>query len=210
MIRPCNTPCQHHHRPGASKFIFLVATSWLALAASASATEVDGVEVVGVDQVDSSDFTWVVTNHDASPIVMVQMPQAFGLIPKSPDGWTEEAMIKSYDPDAKHEPGVVRFRADARSRAIHTGRSLEFRLTMRPLEKYVGKGTVIVMLADGTTIQVPNVACPAEEPWMREYFPGVGMAGLFVVIVLFRWRAGRRKRAAADSDATQAASEGTR
>ncbi|MCB9867342.1 MAG: hypothetical protein H6816_12005 [Phycisphaerales bacterium] len=144
-----------------------------------------------------AEFRWTVTNHSGSNIVMFKAPRFLASITLPPPGWSGEILKGTTDRN-----GEAVFRADSPAAGIWPGRSLSFEVhdlrrmrvgrTKRPLTVEIGR-------ADGTQETVAGVLCPAEESFLAQNIPLIGLASMFGIFLLIQAVRKRRKKAQANA-----------
>ena len=132
-------------------------------------------------------YVWQVINDGSTPVTRIEIPHyhADQFIP--PDGWQPEStfLVNVGVPD---KPGLCKATALSDAAAIQKGRKAEFRMRLSRQRANRGTGTVVVGLADGTTLKVDGVSLPVP-PARYEGLLTVATFGLLILLfVVFRPR----------------------
>jgi len=178
-----------------------LAPAWIAVVA-ASAGSTGPVLAVGNDRVTitggaddtAHNYAWTVTNRHVSPIVQVEFPHYHADTFMVPPGWTQHCTYL-VNVGVEDRPGVCTAAAPAGD-GIAQGESAEFGMRICAAGANVGRGDVTVRFADGSEAVVAGVSLPQASPVSTKYMPLVGLAAIFVLVVVIRER--RRRRSLAD------------
>jgi hypothetical protein len=131
-------------------------------------------------------FIWEITNHGSEPVTYFKAPHAWGYTIDPPPGWKGEIVR---DP----RRGTVECRTEDRIDAVRRGHPRAFKLEVKG-DYRPAPNKVTIGFADGTRIQIPNVACPARYSFLRDHFPAVGLGGMFALFILIRTVRARKKK----------------
>lgn len=194
------------HRRHRSRSVRIgVVASLLALCLQSSRAAAQ-VTVVGERNPDNpGEFIWTVTNEGDQPIHMFEAPHYYGKLATPAEHWTIDEMTGNVGQGDKLAPGFVRFATDAQIAMVRRGRPKSFRLRLDPRGGHYAAGIVTVGFADGTTQKIRNVLCPAKPPFLRDYFPAIGLGVMFAIFLVGRRMLDkRRKRRSADNASAKA------
>lgn len=188
--------------PGNSRFvtasIALLIVYAITLPARAQETP---IEIRGGVQPDGN-YKWTVRNNARSPIVAIEFPHYHADLFTTPPGWTQECtFLVNVGVDDK--PGVCIARA-GETPGIPRGRSADFFMRISRMGALNGSAIVKVTLADGSVIDVPNVAVPRPNTAGETYSSTIGLGAVFIVILAITAARRRRRRAATPATETSA------
>ncbi|MGB9626872.1 MAG: hypothetical protein ACPMAQ_18625 [Phycisphaerae bacterium] len=185
------------------------AWAWIAATAASAggagpvlAAGTDRVTITGGADDTAHNYAWTVTNRHVSPIVEVEFPHYHADTFMVPPGWTQRCTYL-VNVGVEDRPGVCTAAAPAGDGIAH-GESAEFGMRICAAGANVGRGNVRVRFADGSEAVVAGVSLPEASPTSTKYMPLVGLAVIFVLVVVIRER--RRHRSSADASGDTAGS----
>lgn len=132
------------------------------------------------------EFLWTVTNDSDKPITSFEAPHYYGKLFTPPEGWVIDEMTGNVGHGDKPVPGIIRTRTESNIQSIRRGRSADFRLRVDQRGGHYAPGKVIVGFSDGSTATIPGVLCPTKPPFLQNYFPAIGLAGIFITFIAIR------------------------
>jgi hypothetical protein len=161
----------------------LLLTGSAAPASWAASTQITG----GFNAHDRA-LTWQITNTGSSDIVRIEIPHYHADSVELPDGWDSKTtnLVVKVPPSAG---GLTTFTSVAPGSAIQPGSTKTFgqHLSLAPF--VIGKGSVTVHYADGSSEIVPNVEISLDSTQLGlGVLAAIGAVVLLVVYAIFRSR----------------------
>lgn len=157
-----------------------------------SATAQPKVTIKGGADASGHQYAWTVENDDKLPIVEIEFPHYHGSLFFAPGGWTQDC-TNIVRVGAKDSPGRCIARADKGGSPIAPGRRADFGFQIASTGALRSPGDVRVVFSDGATRTISGVEVPTPPPTGDRFIPLVGMAAIFLLVVLFGRRRTRRK-----------------
>ena len=137
-------------------------------------------------------WRWTVTNRSQSPIVYMRFPHFRGDIFSYPkDRWNEEITNRN-EVGMVPRNGTFILRAKDPSTGLQPGQPLEIGIQVAAKGAFSVLRDVEIRFADGTTVTVPDVDCPQEQPIWERNILLLGFGAMFLVLVIYRSLKGRR------------------
>lgn len=155
----------------------------------------DGVTVVGdVNPDNARQFVWQITNNGRKPIVWFEASHYLGKLVDPPDGWAQTKLTANIGLGEKAAVGVVRCEAKTPYDAIRPGQSKAIGLRLDRRGGYCEPDDVTVGFADGSTMVIGGVLCPAKEPFLRNNYPVIGLGVMFGLFLVYKVLRGKKPR----------------
>ncbi len=162
------------------------------LAADAPAWSAEVEITGGKPQGNIHQFVWTVVNNGTRTITRFRVPHYGGNEGFGAPGWTLTNMTGSVRRGGA-KPGHIEWHAATPAAAILPGGSLAFNISITQAGIYESSQTVTVGFADGATLEITGVMCPAREPFLRRNLPAVGLGVLFAIFIVCKTFADRRR-----------------
>lgn len=201
MIAQCLCSTGRFQCCGGTRFTRVLATivaTMLGSGVSLAAGEQPKVTITGGADDTAHNYLWIVTNHYTSPIVFIKIPHYHADMFNTPPGWTQHntyiAKVGGED-----RPGVCTASAPA-DQGIAPGQSIEFGMRIGGIGAKVGTGDVKIRFADGTETTVSGVVVSEVFPLDMKFVPLIGLAVIFVLVIVIRELRSRRSAAARPAD----------
>lgn len=153
----------------------------------------------GVDQ-SGKNYTWTLTNHEASPVIKVGFPHYKADLFTPPPGWVGDCTGK-FGAQWSGEPGECTAEAPSERDGIPKGGRAEFSLRVPDATIPRGTGEVTVGLAGGEVITVGGVRLPVAPPWGDQYSSLFALTVIFAGFLLIQVLKRRKARPASGAEA---------
>lgn len=146
-------------------------------------------------------YEWTVTNHHSSPIVLIHFPQYSGDTFNTPKGWSQEWKNQA-KLGGKDAPGWVKAIAEDAEPGIAPGESAKFDMRLSRGGALARPGKVTVRFADGTEVVVRGVELPSAPSFLERNAMVIGLAAIFVIVLIVHFRRQRKSRTATPPSAS--------
>jgi hypothetical protein len=178
----------------------IVVGAWvLGTTASLVGAEPPKATIAGGADETGHEYRWTLTNRCKSPIVYVEFPHYHADVFSVPPGWTQRTTYL-VNVGVEDRPGICAATAPSGD-GIGPGQSGDFSMRITASGANVGKGNVKVRFDDGTETVVADVTLPQPNPTDVKFLPLIGLAVIFVVVVVIReWRRRTSRPAVTEDD----------
>jgi hypothetical protein len=149
------------------------------------------VEVRGGPDASGQVYEWSVKNLGSNPVVGIEFEHYGGSVFFAPDGWSGECE-NLVNVGVAHPAGRCTSTAKTASEAITLNESRTFRMQLAPRAAVAGQGAMRIRFSDGAE-HAAGVTLPVREPLGDRYVPLVGLAGIALLVGVYKILLGRKK-----------------